>query len=132
AISGLQHPNICVLYDVGSEGDIDFLVMEYLEGETLYARLARKALTPDETLKIATEVADALDKAHRSGIVHRDLKPGNVMLTKGGAKLMDFGLAKPLSMATGPGSKSGLKSGSAHVSSMATMAATMADLASPV
>jgi eukaryotic-like serine/threonine-protein kinase len=126
AISGLQHPNICVLYDVGSQDDIDFLVMEYLEGETLYARLARKPLTPDETLKIATEVADALVKAHRSGIIHRDLKPGNVMLTKGGAKLMDFGLAKPLGLATGP------QSGSAHVSSMATMAATMADLASPV
>jgi len=126
AISGLQHPNICVLYDVGSQRDIDFLVMEYLEGETLYARLARKPLTPDEVLKIATEVADALVKAHRSGIIHRDLKPGNVMLTKGGAKLMDFGLAKPLGLATGP------QSGSAHVSSMATMAATMADLASPV
>ena len=120
AISGLQHPNICVLYDVGSQGDIDFLVMEYLEGETLYARLARKPLTPDETLKIAAEVADALVKAHRSGIVHRDLKPGNVMLTKGGAKLMDFGLAKPLGLATGP------QSNSAHVSSMATMAATIA------
>ena len=130
AISGLQHSNICVLYDVGSQGDIDFLVMEYLEGETLHARLARKPLTPDEVLKIATEVADALVKAHRSGIVHRDLKPGNVMLTKGGAKLMDFGLAKPLGLATGP--HSGSKSGSAHVSSMATMAATMADLASPV
>jgi Tol biopolymer transport system component len=130
AISGLQHPNICVLYDVGSEGGIDFLVMEYLEGETLFARLIRKPLTPDETLKIATEVADALVKAHRSGIVHRDLKPGNVMLTKGGAKLMDFGLAKPLSLLAGP--HSGSKSGSAHISSMATMAATMADLASPV
>jgi Tol biopolymer transport system component len=126
AISGLQHPNICVLYDVGSQGDIDFLVMEYLEGETLYTRLVRKPLTLDETLKIATEVADALVKAHRSGIIHRDLKPGNVMLTKGGAKLMDFGLAKPLGLATGP------QSNSAHVSSMATMAATMADLASPV
>jgi serine/threonine protein kinase/Tol biopolymer transport system component len=126
AISGLQHPNICVLYDVGSQSDIDFLVMEYLEGETLYARLVRKPLTLDETLKIATEVADALVKAHRSGIIHRDLKPGNVMLTKGGAKLMDFGLAKPLGLATGT------QSGSAHVSSMATMAATMADLASPV
>ena len=130
AISGLQHPNICVLYDVGSQGDIDFLVMEYLEGETLYARLARKPLTPDETLKIAAEVADALVKAHRSGIVHRDLKPGNVMLTKGGAKLMDFGLAKPLGLAVVP--QSGSKFGSAHISSMATMAATMADLASPV
>ena len=126
AISGLQHPNICVLYDVGSQGDVDYLVMEYLEGETLYARLARKPLTTDETLKIATEIADALDKAHRCGIVHRDLKPGNVMLTKSGAKLMDFGLAKPLGLGTGP------RSGSASVSSMATMAATMADLASPV
>ena len=126
AISGLQHPNICVLYDVGSNGDIDFLVMEYLEGETLYARLARKPLTLGETLKIASEVADALVKAHRSGIVHRDLKPGNVMLTKSGAKLMDFGLAKPVGVATAP------HSGSAHVSSMATMAATIADLASPV
>jgi Tol biopolymer transport system component len=130
AISGLQHPNICVLYDVGSQGDIDFLVMEYLEGETLYARLVRKPLTTDETLKIATEVADSLVKAHRSGIIHRDLKPGNVMLTKGGAKLMDFGLAKPFGLAIGP--QSGLKFASAHVSSMATMAATMADLASPV
>ncbi len=130
AISGLQHPNICVLYDVGSQGDIDYLVMEYLEGETLFARLARKPLTADETLKIASEVADALVKAHRSGIIHRDLKPGNVMLTKGGAKLMDFGLAKPLGLATG--SHSGSKSGSGHISSMATMAATMADLASPV
>ncbi len=129
AISGLQHPNICVLYDVGSEGDIDFLVMEYLEGETLYTRIARKPLTTDETLRIATEVADALVKAHRSGIVHRDLKPGNVMLTKGGAKLMDFGLAKPFGLAAG---SAGSKSGSANVSSMATMAATMADLASPV
>jgi len=126
AISGLQHTNICVLYDVGTQGDIDYLVMEYLEGETLYARLARKPLTTDESLKIAVEIADALDKAHRSGIVHRDLKPGNVMLTKSGAKLMDFGLAKPNALAGGP------KSGTPSVSSMATMAATMADLASPV
>jgi len=126
AISGIQHPNICVLYDIGSQEGIDFLVMEYLEGETLYARLARKPFTHDESLKIAIEIADALDKAHRSGIVHRDLKPGNVMLTKSGAKLMDFGLAKPLGLGSGP------KSGSASKGSIATMADTMADLASPV
>ncbi len=126
AISGLQHPNICVLYDVGSQDNVDFLVMEYLEGETLYARLARKPLAPDEILKIAIEIADALDRAHRNGIVHRDLKPGNVMLTKSGAKLMDFGLAKPLGLGGGS------KSGSASIASVATMAATMADLASPV
>jgi len=127
AISGLQHPHICVLYDVGSQNGVDFLVMEYLEGETLYARLARKPLATDEAIKIAIEIADALEKAHRSGIIHRDLKPGNVMLTKSGAKLMDFGLAKPYGLTTG-----GPKSGAPGISSMATMAGTMADLASPV
>src|SRR5579863_2903543 len=126
AISGLQHPHICVLYDVGRQDSVDFLVMEYLEGETLAARLRRKPMTPDETLRIGIEIADALDKAHRSGIVHRDLKPANVMLTKGGAKLMDFGLAKPNALSSGP------KSGVPSVSSMATMAATIADLSSPV
>src|ERR1039458_7849646 len=104
AISGLQHPNICVLYDVGRQDGVDFLVMEYLEGETLDMRLSRKPMMPDETLRIGIEVADALEKAHRSGIVHRDLKPGNVMLTKGGAKLMDFGLAKLQAVVTGPAS----------------------------
>ena len=122
AISGLQHPNICVLYDVGRQDGVDFLVMEYLEGETLGTRLGRKPLTPDETLRIGIEVADALDKAHRSGIVHRDLKPGNVMLTKGRAKLMDFGLAKPLAFAGAP------QSGAPAFSAVATMAS----LASPV
>jgi len=126
AISGLQHPHICVLHDVGSQDGVDFLVMEYLEGETLYARLARKPLSADETLKIAIEIADALEKAHRSGIIHRDLKPGNVMLTRGGAKLMDFGLAKPQGIGGGPASAS------AGLSAVATMAATVAELASPV
>jgi len=127
AISALQHPNICVLFDVGSEDGIDYLVMEYLEGETLFARLARKPLAREESVKIATEVADALDKAHRSGIVHRDLKPGNVMLTKAGAKLMDFGLAKPVAFTGGP------RSGTPDITAMATMAvATVGSAASPV
>jgi Tol biopolymer transport system component len=95
AISALQNPHICTLYDIGSQDGIDFLVMECLEGETLAERLTRGPLPLEQALKTAIEVADALDKAHRAGIVHRDLKPGNIMLTKAGAKLMDFGLAKP-------------------------------------
>ena len=82
------------LYDIGSQDGIDFLVMEYLEGDTLAQRLEKGALPLDQALKIAVEIADALDKAHRQGITHRDLKPGNIMLTKAGAKLLDFGLAK--------------------------------------
>jgi serine/threonine protein kinase len=95
AISSLNHPHICTLHDVGSQDGIDFLVMEHLEGETLADRLQRGALPLEEALKIGREIAEALDKAHRRGIVHRDLKPGNIMLTKNGPKLMDFGLAKP-------------------------------------
>ncbi len=95
AISSLQHPHICALFDVGSQDGTDFLVMEYLEGDTLADRLRKGALPLEQALKIGIEIADALDKAARAGIVHRDLKPGNIMLTKSGAKLMDFGLAKP-------------------------------------
>jgi len=94
SISSLNHSRICQLYDVGSQDGMSYLVMEYLEGETLAERLKKGALPLDQVLKIGMEVAEALDKAHRAGIVHRDLKPGNVMLTKSGAKLMDFGLAK--------------------------------------
>lgn len=94
AISGLSHPNICHLYDVGSQDGIDFLVMEYLEGETLADRLHRGPLPVEQILRSAMEICEGLEKAHRSGVVHRDLKPGNIMLTKSGAKLMDFGLAK--------------------------------------
>ena len=93
-ISSLNHPHICTLYDIGSQDGIDFLVMEYLEGDTLAQRLEQGALPLDQALQVAIEIADALDKAHRQGITHRDLKPGNIMLTKAGAKLLDFGLAK--------------------------------------
>ena len=93
-ISQLNHPHICTLYDVGQENGVDFLVMEYIEGETLADRLNKGALPLERALQYGIEIADALDKAHRHGVVHRDLKPGNVMLTKSGAKLLDFGLAK--------------------------------------
>ncbi len=95
-ISQLSHPHICALYDVGREGETDYLVMEYLEGDTLAERLAKGPLPLELTLRYGSEIADALEKAHRQGIVHRDLKPGNVMLTKSGVKLLDFGLAKVL------------------------------------
>jgi eukaryotic-like serine/threonine-protein kinase len=95
-ISQLSHPHICALYDVGREGETEYLVMEYLEGETLADRLARGPLPIEQVLRYGCEIADALDKAHRQGVVHRDLKPGNVMLTKSGVKLLDFGLAKVL------------------------------------
>ncbi|MFY9528010.1 MAG: protein kinase, partial [Candidatus Acidiferrales bacterium] len=99
AISALQHPNICTLYDVGHQGGLDFLVMEYLEGETLSQRLAKGPLPPVQVLKCGIEICEGLEKAHRNGVVHRDLKPGNIMLTKTGAKLLDFGLAKPFDFA---------------------------------
>ena len=94
-ISSLNHPHICHLYDIGSQAGTDFLVMEFLDGETLAERLRKGAVPLSELLKVGIEVAEALEVAHRAGIVHRDLKPGNIMLTKSGAKLMDFGLAKP-------------------------------------
>ncbi|MGH9399893.1 MAG: serine/threonine-protein kinase, partial [Thermoanaerobaculia bacterium] len=94
SISQLSHPHICALYDVGSHEGTEYLVMELLEGETLAARLVKGALLLEQTLKFGVEIADALDKAHRQGIMHRDLKPGNVMLTKSGVKILDFGLAK--------------------------------------
>ncbi|MDQ5856733.1 MAG: protein kinase [Acidobacteriota bacterium] len=105
-ISQLSHPHICALYDVGREGETEYLVMEYLEGETLADRLARGPLSTEQVLRYGVEIADALDKAHRQGIVHRDLKPGNVMITKSGVKLLDFGLAK--AMAPPGGSASSL------------------------
>jgi eukaryotic-like serine/threonine-protein kinase len=94
-ISSLNHPHICTLHDVGHQDGMDFLVMECVEGETLAKRLEKGPLPLEQVLKFGSQIADALDKAHRSGIVHRDLKPGNIMLTPAGAKLLDFGLAKP-------------------------------------
>jgi len=94
-ISSLNHPHICVLHDVGHQDGMDYLVLECVEGETLARRLEKGPLPLEQVLKFGAQIAEALDKAHRSGIVHRDLKPGNIMLTPGGAKLLDFGLAKP-------------------------------------
>jgi serine/threonine protein kinase len=98
AISGLQHPHICTLYDVGSQEGVNFLVMEYLEGQTLADRLEKGALPPDQTLKIAAQIAEAIENAHRQGIVHRDLKPANILFRADGRPvIVDFGLAKDLS-----------------------------------
>jgi serine/threonine-protein kinase len=94
SIASLNHPHICTLFDIGTQGGTDFLVMEYLEGETLANHLLKGPLPIEQALRYATEIADALDKAHRKGITHRDLKPGNIMLSKTGSKLLDFGLAK--------------------------------------
>lgn len=93
-IASLNHPHICTLHDVGHHGEMDYLVMEFLEGETLASRLSKGPLPLEQTLQYAIQIADALDKAHRKGMTHRDLKPANIMITKSGAKLLDFGLAK--------------------------------------
>ena len=115
AISRVSHPHICVLHDIGRDGDTDYLVMELVEGESLADRLTRGALPVADVLRIGAQVADALDRAHRAGVIHRDLKPGNVMLGKSGAKLMDFGLARA----------AGLNDGGAKALSM-TQSPTMA------
>jgi hypothetical protein len=103
AISSLSHLHICALHDVGCQDGVEYLVMEYLEGETLAERLSKGAVPLTQLLGFSIEIAEALDKAHRQGIVHRDLKPGNVMLTKSGVKLLDFGLAKALTPNPSPG-----------------------------
>ena len=123
-ISQLHHPHICVLHDIGCENQTDFLVMEFLEGESLGDRLRRGPLPLDQLLKFATELADALEKAHRAGIIHRDLKPGNVMMTKSGAKLLDFGLAKPVAVSSAAANSA--------TSSVFATARTMTSPASPL
>src|SRR4051812_13629787 len=124
-ISQLQHPHICVLHDVGSENGAEYLVMEFLDGEALAEKVKRGPLPVAELLKIATEIADALSRAHKAGIIHRDLKPGNVMLTKSGAKLLDFGLAKPMAATASAAAASGS-------ASIFAAAATMTSPASPL
>jgi eukaryotic-like serine/threonine-protein kinase len=104
AISSLNHPNICTMHDVGHQDGIDFLVMEFLEGETLADRLQTGPLSTELVLKYGVQICEGLERAHKSGVIHRDLKPGNVMLTKTGAKLMDFGLAKSTSDGLAPAS----------------------------
>jgi serine/threonine protein kinase/Tol biopolymer transport system component len=103
AVSSLNHPHICTLYDIGQQDGLDYLVLEYLEGETLSSRLKQGSLPVETALRYAVEIAGALDRAHRQGVVHRDLKPGNIMLTRSGAKLLDFGLAKIKESAKGGG-----------------------------
>src|SRR5882757_4122285 len=102
SISSLNHPNICVLHDVGNENGTSYLVMEYVQGETLESRLQKGPLPLKQALECGMQVCDALEKAHRAGIVHRDLKPANIMLTPSGTKLLDFGLAKPAGLAASP------------------------------
>src|SRR3982074_3982628 len=92
-VASLNHPHICTLFDIGQQDEIDYLVMEYLEGETLAQRLLKGALPLEQVLQYAIEIADALDKAHRKGVTHRDLKPGNIMMTKTGTKLLDYASA---------------------------------------
>jgi len=127
AVAALNHPHICTLHDVGHQDGVDFLVMEFLEGETLAERLRKGAVPIPQALEYAIQIADALDKAHRAGIIHRDLKPGNIMLTKSGAKLLDFGLAKAGVPGAGKsgvvaGGAPALASASARVSMMPTEA----------
>src|ERR1022692_4367715 len=93
-VSSLNHPNICTLHDIGHQDGVDFIVMEYLDGESLAERLEKGPLQAVQVLQNGTQIASPLDKAHRHGVTHRDLKPDNIMLTKSGAKLLDFGLAK--------------------------------------
>jgi eukaryotic-like serine/threonine-protein kinase len=128
AISSLQHAHICTLFDVGHQDGIDYLVMEYLEGETLAARLLRGPLPLDQVLSIAIQTADALERAHRHGIIHRDLKPGNIMLTKSGAKLMDFGLAKGKAAGAASGDSVGLLTPSTPTMNVAQMTSPLTPL----
>ncbi len=124
AISSLNHPHICTLYDVGHENGTHYLVMELLEGESLADRLARGPLPPDQVLKHGAQIADALECAHKHGVVHRDLKPGNVVLTKTGAKLVDFGLARASAEGGGVGGSSDLATAAKPLTQQGTIVGT--------
>jgi serine/threonine-protein kinase len=124
-IAGLNHPNICTLYDVGHQNGTDYLVLEHLEGETLAARLTKGPLPLDRVLDYAIEISDALDKAHRKGITHRDLKPANIMLTKSGAKLLDFGVAKLRDEAESPSEESPTVAGARPLTGEGTILGTL-------
>src|SRR6476660_4021880 len=123
-ISSLSHPHICALYDVGSQDGVEFLVMEYLEGETLTDRLGKGSLPVEQLLRYAIEIADALEKAHRQGIIHRDLKPANIMLTKSGVKLLDFGLAKAVAAGTSNSSMTALPTVAPNLTQAGTILGT--------
>src|SRR5512143_3441585 len=123
-ISALSHPHICALYDVGNQEGVEYLVMEYLEGETLAERLARGRVPLEQTLSYGIEIADALDKAHRQGIIHRDLKPGNIMITKSGIKLLDFGLAKAVGAANPQASMTALPTAARELTQEGTILGT--------
>ena len=123
-LATLSHPHICSVFDVGQQDGVDYLVMEFLEGQTLADRLERGAMPLDEALRTAIQLADGLDKAHRQGVVHRDLKPGNIVLTKSGAKILDFGLAKLTREPHGVGGVSGLQTNAA-VTAEGTLVGTL-------
>ncbi len=124
-IAALNHPNICVLHDVGHDNGVDFLVMEHLQGETLADRLKKGQLPTDQALRYAIEIADALDKAHRQGIIHRDLKPANVMVTPTGIKLLDFGLAKLQAQPVAPAGLSQAPTGNVDLTAQGTILGTI-------
>ncbi|MGA9750681.1 MAG: serine/threonine-protein kinase, partial [Acidobacteriota bacterium] len=123
-ISSLNHAAICALYDVGHQDGVDYLVMELLEGETLAERLKRGPLPAEQVQRVGIQIAEALDSAHRHGLVHRDLKPGNIMLTPSGAKLMDFGLAKPGAAPQGGSSLTAMPTQSTPLTAEGTLVGT--------
>src|SRR5260370_2963500 len=129
AISSLHHPHICSLYDIGLQDGAPYLVMELLEGEPLDKRIERGALLLDEALRIAIQIGDALDQAHRKGVVHRDLKPANVMLTATGAKLLDFGLAKAIEIQSGASASSSLPTRTEALTTEGSIIGTLAYMA---